>query len=82
LKPVPEEKGRSAASFRAKRNQKKVEESWRSSSPFAEDVRRAQIDRSMDKNYAEWLGKDAGKRRGDQGLFEQTILEEDDDSDY
>ena len=34
----------------------------------------------MEKNYAEWLEKDVGKRREGDGLFGQIILEEEDDS--
>lgn len=80
LAPVPVEKGRSAASVRAAREQKRLEEAWQSSSPFLEDQGRLPINNSLEKNYAEWREKDSGKRREDQGLFKQTILEEDDDS--
>lgn len=77
LTPTTEETGRSAASVRADREQKRLENAWQDSfskSPPTKSV----ADTSMEK-YAEWLDKDSGKRRDDQGLF-GTILEEDDDS--
>lgn len=37
-------------------------------------------DPSLERKYAEWLEKDVGKRKEDQGLLGQTIIEEDDDS--
>jgi hypothetical protein len=77
LTPVPEESGRSAASALAARENKKLEDAWQSSSSRGEAKLRA--DPAMEKKYAEWLEKDAGKRRED-GLLGQTILEEEDDS--
>jgi hypothetical protein len=38
------------------------------------------IDPSVEKKYAEWLEKDGGGRKDEQGLLAQTIIEEDDDS--
>lgn len=65
---------RSAASVRAAREEKKLEDAWRSSSSRGGDS-------SLEKRYAEWLEKDAGKRR-EEGLAGQTILEEEDDSEF
>lgn len=76
LAPGPEETGRTAASVRAAREQKKLEDAWRSSSSKGD---RKVADSSLEKRYTEWLEKDTGKRR-DDGLLGQTILEEDDDS--
>ncbi|EKD13524.1 uncharacterized protein L3040_008609 [Drepanopeziza brunnea f. sp. 'multigermtubi'] len=73
LKPVAEERGRSAASVRAAREQKKLhklENAWQSSTFKSEDLN-ARSEPSLEK-YAEWLEKT------DQGLLGQTILEEDD----
>jgi hypothetical protein len=75
LSPGPEKSSRSAASVRAAREQKKLEDAWQSSSSKGGDS-------SLEKRYAEWLEKDVGKRRGSGGLIGQTILEEDDDSDF
>jgi hypothetical protein len=77
LTPIPEEKGRSAASVRAAREQKKLEEAWQGSS-FKSDQGRLGADSALEKNYAEWLDKESGKRREDQRLSNQTILEEED----
>jgi hypothetical protein len=83
LTPDPEEKGHSAASFRAAREKKKMqqqqlEQEWQNSILKNEDST-WKSDSSMEK-YAEWLEKGRGYRRED-GLLGQTILEEDDDSD-
>jgi hypothetical protein len=83
LTPDPEEKGHSAASFRAAREKKKkqqqqLEQEWQNSILKNEDST-WKSDGSMEK-YAEWLEKGRGHRRED-GLLGQTILEEDDDSD-
>lgn len=78
LTPTPEETGRSAASVRAAREQKKLEDAWQSSSSMGEARLRA--DPLVEKKYAEWLEKDVGKRREGDGLLGQTILEEEDDS--
>lgn len=79
LTPIPEEIGRSAASVRSAREQKKLEEVWQSSKAQA-DQARWRSDTSTERKYAEWLEKDIGKRREEQGVLGQTILEEDDDS--
>ncbi|KAG0648191.1 hypothetical protein D0Z07_5423 [Hyphodiscus hymeniophilus] len=73
----PEDTGRSAASVRAARENKKLEDAWQSSSSRGEASLR--VDPTMEKKYAEWLEKDIGKRREDS-ILGQTILEEDDDS--
>lgn len=76
---TPEERGRSAASVRAAREQKRLDEPGE---PYlSSSARKEQFggDVKMEKRYTEWLEKDAGKRR-DEGLLGQTILEEDDDS--
>lgn len=75
LQPVAEEKGRTAASVRAAREQKKLEEAWQSSASRG-DQTRWKADTSMQK----WLEKDVGRRREERGVLGQTILEEDDDS--
>jgi len=75
LTSTPEEKGRSAASVRAAREQRKLEEVWQNSSFKGDQTRLG--GGSLGKDYAEWLEKDSGKRREDD-LFKQTILEEDD----
>jgi len=75
LTPVPEEKGRSAASVRATREQKKLEEAWQSS-PFKGEQIRLGGATSLEKDYTDWQDKDPGKRREDD-LFKQTILEDD-----
>jgi hypothetical protein len=77
LTPAPEEEGRSAASVRAEREKRKLEDAWQSSSSRGEARLRA--DPAMEKRYAEWLEKDVGRRMED-GVLRQTILEEDDDS--
>ena len=73
---MPEVKGRSAASVRAAREKKKLEDAWQSSSSRGDA--RLKADPAMEKKYSEWLEKDT-KRRED-GLLGHTILEEDDDS--
>jgi hypothetical protein len=79
LTPTLEEKGRSAVSVRRVKEQRKLEEVWQSSSS-AGDRARLRSDPSLERKYAEWLEKDVGKRKEDQGLLGQTIIEEDDDS--
>jgi hypothetical protein len=78
LTPTPEETGRSAASVRAAREQKKLEDAWQSSSSRGEAKLRT--DPMMEQNYAEWLEKDVKKRKEGDSLMGQTILEEDSDS--
>jgi len=77
LSPGPETKTptRTAASVRAAREQNKLEEVWQSSSSKGGDS-------SLEKRYSEWLEKDVGRRRDDHGVIGQTILEEDDDSEF
>jgi hypothetical protein len=72
LTPAPEETGRSAASVRAAREKKKLEQAWQSSTTRTERGKLKE-DPSMEKKFSEWL-------ETDQGLLSQTILEEDDDS--
>jgi hypothetical protein len=81
LSPIPEERGRPVASVRAARVQKKLEEPWWQSSSSKGDRARLRSDASLEKKYAEWLEKDVGTRKEDQGLLGQTIIEED-DSEY
>ncbi len=79
LHPVPEEKGRTAASVRAARERKRLEDAWQSSTPVRGTQGSTRLD-EQSKDYAEYLDKDRGRRREGQGLLSQTILEEDDDS--
>jgi hypothetical protein len=72
LTPTPEETGRSAASMRAARETKKLEQAWQSSKTKIQGGD-WKDDSSMAKKFSEWL-------ETDQGLLRQTILEEDDDS--
>lgn len=76
LSAVTEEKGRTAASVRAAREQRKLESAWKSSI-LVSDGGRWRGDPTME-NYSHWLEKD--KRKDDQSLLGQTIIEEDDDS--
>lgn len=76
LNPVPEQQGRTAASVRAAREKKKLEQAWRDPAIKSKDGA-WKSDGSMEKKYVEWLGK------GSKGpTREETILEEDDDSEY
>jgi len=79
LSPLPEETQRSAASVRAAREQKKLEDAWQSSA-VESDQPRWKVDISMEAKHGDWSEKDATKRREDHGLLGQTIIEEDDDS--
>jgi len=79
LTPTAEATGRSAASVRATREQKKLEQAWQSSTNKSEPAS-WKMGPSTEKNYAEWLETDRGQRGREQGLLRQTILEEDDDS--
>jgi len=81
LATVPEETGRTAASVRAAREQKKLEGAWESSILKGEPGR-LRNDPSTRKKQAEWLESELSKRREDQGLLGQTILEEEDDSEF
>lgn len=81
LNPVPEleEKGRTAASVRAAREQKALEDAWQTSSLNQQPDSKSGTD-SLEERYAQWLEKDAGRAKRNVGLFGQTILEEDDSS--
>lgn len=80
LTPVPEDKGRSAASVRTAREQSHFEKAWQSSS-FTAGQGRLGVDMSLEKDYAGWVEKDSEKRQEGHTLLKQTILEEEDDSD-
>lgn len=80
LEQMPEDKGRTAASVRAAREQKKLGDAWQSSTGRTEQ-KLWRDDIVMEKKYTEWVEKNAGKRREDQGLLGQTILEEEDSDD-
>lgn len=80
LEQTTEDKGRTAASVRAAREQKKLEDAWQSSTGRTEQ-KLWRDDIVMEKKYTEWIEKNSGKRREDQGLLGQTILEEDDSDD-
>jgi hypothetical protein len=66
---------------RAAREQKKLEGAWESSILKGESAR-LRNDPSTRKKQAEWLESELSKRREDQGLLGQTILEEEDDSEF
>lgn len=74
LTATPEDKGRTAASVHAAREKKKLERVWQSSV-----TKNGNSNASMEK-YAAWLEKGGKDYRTEDGLFGQTILEEDDDS--
>jgi len=76
---VPEDTGRTAASIRAAREQKKLEGAWESSISTSESAR-LKNDPSIRKQQTEWLESELSKRRENQHLLGQTIIEEDDDS--
>ena len=79
LRTSPQESGRTAASVRAARERKRLEDAWQASTPIrSRQARRRMEDTS--KDYSEYVEKDRGKRKEGQGLLSQTILEEDDDS--
>ena len=79
LTPAAEETGRPAASVRAVREKRKLEQAWQSST--IKNKRGVwEAEPSTEEKYAEWLEVDRGQRVEDQGLSRQTILEEDDDS--
>ncbi|TVY14719.1 hypothetical protein LARI1_G006877 [Lachnellula arida] len=79
LAAVPEDTGRTAASIRAAREQKKLEGAWESSISKS-DSARLKKDPSTRKQQTEWLESELSKRRENQFLLGQTIIEEDDDS--
>jgi hypothetical protein len=90
LHATPKETGRTAASVRAARESKKLENAWDSPSsrePKFEELKakwkapsEEYSTEELKREYAEFLEKDRGKRKGGQGLLTQTILEEEDDS--
>jgi len=79
LTSTPDDKDTSASS-QAAREHKTLEDAWQSSSSRGDGSRLVK-DSSLENQYAEWQGKDAGTRRG-KGLTGQTILEEDDSEDF
>jgi len=82
LKPSPEEKGPPVASVYAVKRQKALEDAWLNArKPGHQEVSENESP-SAQKRYADWLEKDTRRRREDQGLLNQIILEEDDDSEY
>lgn len=77
LDAVAEETGRTATSFRAEREKKKLEEAWESSTSKAESSK-SRNGHSPRQKQVDWLELEMSKRRGDQaGLLAQTILEDD-----
>ncbi|TVY33869.1 hypothetical protein LSUB1_G004672 [Lachnellula subtilissima] len=79
LAAVPEDTGRTAASIRAAREQKKLEGAWESSISKSESARLKNYPLTR-KQQTEWLESELSKRRENQLLLGQTIIEEDDDS--
>jgi len=79
LAAVPEDTGRTAASIRAAREQKKLEGAWESSISKSESARLKNHPLTR-KQQTEWLESELSKRRENQLLLRQTIIEEDDDS--
>jgi hypothetical protein len=80
LRSTPEDTGRTAASVRAERERRKLESAWPTATPDR-DVRANELmGEALKREYAEFLDKDRVKRKHEQGLLGQTILEEDDDS--
>jgi hypothetical protein len=80
LQASPEHSGRTAASVRAAREKKRLEDAWKASTPFRSGHERARVEETS-KGHSEYIEKDRGKWKEGQGLLSQTILEEDDDSD-
>ncbi len=81
LSSGPEDRGQTAASVRAAREKKKLQQAWQSS--ILESDRSSSRTDAPIERYAEWLEKDMdmSQRREEQGLLGQTILEEDDSDD-
>jgi hypothetical protein len=79
LQDSPEQSGRTAASVRAAREKKRLEDAWQASTPIRSNQARTWVE-DTSKDYLEYIEKDRGKRKEGQGLLSQTILEEDDDS--
>lgn len=73
------EKGRTAASVRAAREQRVLEKAWQSSSTIQQSSKQTGSD-SLEDRYVKWLEKDPSNAKKNLGLFGQTILEEDDSS--
>jgi hypothetical protein len=80
LTPVGQESGRTAASVRAEREQKKLEVAWEASTS-KKDLESWRDEVSSRRKHTELLGIDRGRRREEQGLLGQTILEEEDSED-
>jgi hypothetical protein len=71
---------RTAASVRAERQQRKLEAAWETSVPKKEpESWRDEL--SARRRQTEWLDADRGRKREEQGLLGQTILEEEDSED-
>ncbi|KAH6684423.1 hypothetical protein B0J14DRAFT_11938 [Halenospora varia] len=79
LSAPPEFQGRTAASVRAAREQKKLEGAWEASLSRSESDRWSG-DASILKRQAGFRDGALRKRGEEKGLLGQTILEEDDDS--
>ncbi|CAG8962252.1 hypothetical protein HYFRA_00005305 [Hymenoscyphus fraxineus] len=75
LTPEPEGKGRSAASVRAAREKRMLEDAWDSSV-----LRESETGDSSSSARKQTIWLDRGRRGKKQDLLRQTILEEDDDS--
>ncbi|KAI9721448.1 MAG: hypothetical protein M1812_002210 [Candelaria pacifica] len=75
LQSGPEEDEPLPISIVAARRQKR---SARLETPMVKLKQSPRIDTSMNREYADWLEKDRGRRKN--GLLSTTILEEDDDS--
>jgi hypothetical protein len=80
LRVSPEQPNRTAASVRAAREKKRLEDAWQASTPFRSGHVRARVEETS-KDYSEYIEKERGKWKEGQGLLSQTILEEEDDSD-
>lgn len=76
LVAIPAESGRTAASVRADRENRKLEQAWQSPANKTEQEKWGS-DNSMER-YTEWVEKGAGQRREGQSVLGNTILEEDD----
>jgi len=76
LTPTTEETGRSKSSGHAAQEKRKLEQAWQTSTSKGD---RGNLRAEPEKNYAEWLELDIGRRRKDHDVLGQTILEEEDD---
>lgn len=79
LHPLPAYTSRTAASVRAAREKRKIEDAWHIPAPPGHLRGRNWLEDPL-KEYSEYLDKDRAKRIDGHGLLSQTILEEDDDS--